>query len=46
MMMRLVVPVEEAAAEGAGIFDAAEALWKFGLVFECLEVAFGKGVVV
>ncbi len=42
MMRGLVVPVEEASAKAFGIFDATEALWKLGLVFERFEVAFRK----
>jgi len=46
VVMVLVVPVEEAAAEAPGVLDAAEALGKVRLIFEGFEVAFGEGVVV
>jgi hypothetical protein len=46
MVMLLVVPIEEAAAEGLGILDAAEALWKLGLVFHGFEVAFRERIIV
>ena len=36
MVMVLVVPGEEAAAEVLGILNAAEALWELGLVFQSL----------
>ena len=36
----LVIPVEEAAAEASGVLDAAEALREAWLVFEGLEAAF------
>ena len=42
----LVVPIEEAAAEGSGVFDATEGLWEPGLVFQGLEVGLRVGVVV
>ncbi len=46
MVMVLVVPIEEVAAEASGILNAAEALGELRLVLECLEVAFGERVVV
>ena len=46
VMMVLVVPVEEAAAEAFGILDAAEALGEPRLILQGLEVAFGERVVV
>ena len=46
MVMVLIVPGEELAAELACILNAAEAFWESWLVFEGLEVAFGEGVVV
>ena len=46
MVMVLVVPGEEAAAEVLGILDAAEALGELGLVFQGLEVGFRERVVV
>src|SRR6202051_2865569 len=46
MVMLLIVPVEEAAAERLGILDAAEALWELGLVFHGFEVAFRERIVV
>ena len=42
----LVVPIEESAAEGSGVFDATEGLWEPGLVFQGLEVGLRVGVVV
>jgi hypothetical protein len=46
MVMILIVPSEEAAAEVLGILDAAEAFWEFRLIFQGFEVSFGKRVVV
>ena len=46
MVVVLIVPGEEAAAEVLGVLNAAEALGEFGLVFEGLEVGFGERVVV
>ena len=46
VVMVLVVPVEEAAAEAFGVFDAAEALREPRLILQGLEVAFGERVVV
>ena len=46
MVMVLVVPVEEAAAEASGILDAAEAFWEAWLILQRLEVAFGEWIVV
>src|SRR5580700_6156996 len=46
MVMLLVVPVEEGSAETSGILDTTEAFGKARLILQCLEVAFGKGVVV
>ena len=45
MVVVLVVPIEEVAAEGSGVLDAAEALRELRLVFQRLEVAFGERVV-
>ena len=45
MVMLLIVPIEEAAAERLGILDAAEALWELGLVFHGFEVAFRERIV-
>jgi hypothetical protein len=45
VMMILVVPVEELAAEGPGIGDAAKAAGKARLVLQGLEVALGERVV-
>ena len=42
----LVVPGEEAAAEGPGILDAAEALGELRLVFQGLEVRLRERIVV
>jgi hypothetical protein len=38
----LVVPIEEFPAKASGVLDAAEAFGKARLVFQRLEVAFGK----
>jgi len=46
MVMVLVVPVEEGAAEASGILDAAEAFGKARLILQGLEMAFGERVVV
>ena len=46
MVMLLIVPIEEAAAERFGILDAAEALWELRLVFHGFEVAFRERIVV
>jgi hypothetical protein len=46
MVVILVVPIEEAAAETSGVLDAAEALGELRLVLECLEVAPRERVVV
>ena len=46
MVMLLIVPVEEAAAERLSILDAAEALWELRLVFHGFEVAFRERIVV
>src|ERR1039458_10320704 len=46
MVMLLIVPIEEAAAERLGILDAAEALWELRLVFHRFEVAFRERIVV
>jgi hypothetical protein len=46
MMVVTVVPVEEVTAKGLGILNAAEALWKLWLIFQCFEVAFREWIVV
>lgn len=46
MMVVLIVPGEEVAAEGFGVLDTAEALGKLRLILECLEVGFRERVVV
>ena len=46
MMVIVIVPIEEAAAESLGVLDAAEAFGKFRLVFEGFEVAFRERIVV
>ena len=46
VVMLLIVPIEEAAAERLGILDAAKALWKLRLVLHGFEVAFREGIVV
>ena len=46
VMMRVVVPREQIVADGAGIFDRAEAIGKLRTVFERAELRFRKRVVV
>ena len=46
VMVVLIVPVEEAAAEASGVLDAAEAFGELRLVFEGFEVAFGERIVI
>src|SRR5271157_5661399 len=46
MVMVLVVPVEELAAEASGVLDTAEASWEARLILQGLEVAFRERVVV
>ncbi len=46
VMMILIVPREEAAAEGLCILDAAETFGKLRLVFQGLEVRLRERVVV
>ncbi len=46
MVMLLVVPVEELAAEASGVLDTAEAFGEARLVLQGLEVAFRERVVV
>ena len=46
MVMVLVVPIEETAAEAPGILDATEAFRKSRLVFQRLEMALGERVIV
>lgn len=40
MMVVLVIPIEEGAAEGFGVLDAAEPFGELGLILEGLEAAF------
>jgi hypothetical protein len=46
VMMVLVIPGKEAAAECAGLFDGLEPFGEFRLVFQGLEVGLREGVVV
>ena len=46
VMMILIVPVEEAAAEAFGVLNAAEAFGEAGRVLQRLEMTFGERVVV
>jgi hypothetical protein len=46
VVMVLVVPVEETAAEAFGVLNAAEPLGEPRLVFQGLEVALGERVVI
>ena len=45
-MMVLIIPGEEAAAEGAGRVDGLEPFGEFRLIFQCLEVGFREWVVI
>ena len=42
MVMVLIVPIEEAAAERLGVLNAAETLRKLRLLFHDFEVAFPR----
>src|ERR1017187_8752949 len=46
VMMITIIPVEKIAAERLRVFDAAEPLWKLRLIFQSLEAAFRKRIVV
>ena len=46
VMVVLIIPCEETAAEGAGLFDGFEIPWEFRLVFQRLEVSLRERVVV
>ena len=46
MTMLFVVPIEEGAAEGARIFQAAEPLWKVRPVLKCFELCLRVRVVI
>ena len=46
MVMVLVVPIEEAAAETPGVLDATEAFREPRLIFQRLEVALGERIIV
>lgn len=46
VMMVLVIPGEEAAAERARLVDGFEPLGEFRLIFQRLEVGLREGVVV
>ena len=46
MVMLLIVPIEEPAAEAFGILDAAKALREAWLILQGFELAFGERVVV
>ena len=46
VMVVVVVPGEEALAEGACVLDGAESIRELGSVFESLELAFRIWVVV
>jgi len=45
-MMVLVIPGEEATAEGARLNDGLEAFWELWLVFQGLEVGLRERVIV
>lgn len=44
--MGAVVPLEEALAVGAGVFDAAEPLGEIGTIFERFELGLGVRIVI
>ena len=44
--MVVIVPIEEALTETAGIFNRAEEFGELGLVFEGFEVGFGIRIVI
>lgn len=44
--MRVVVPTEEGAAMGLGVFQGTETLGEAGAVFQGLELSLGEGVVI
>ena len=46
VMMVLVIPGKESAAERACLFDGLEPFWELRLVFQGLEVGLREGVVV
>jgi len=46
VMVRVVVPREQIVADGAGVFDRAEAIRKLRPVFERAELRFRKRIVV
>ena len=46
MMMILIIPGEERAAEAPGVLDTTEALGEAWLVLQSFEVAFGERIVV
>ena len=46
VMMVLIIPGEETAAERAGIIDGVEPFGKLGLIFQRLEVGFREWVVI
>jgi hypothetical protein len=46
MVVVLIVPIEEAAAERLGVLDTAETLRKLRLVFHGFEVAFRERIVI
>ena len=46
VMMVFVIPVEEAAAERAGLVDGLESFGEFRMIFQLLEVGLREGVVI
>jgi len=46
VMVVLIIPSEEAAAERAGFVDGFEPFGKLWLIFQCLEVGFREWVVI
>ena len=46
VMMVLIIPCEEPAAECANLFDGFKVFGELWLIFQCFEVGFGERVVV
>ena len=46
VMMVFIIPGEETATEGACPVDGLEPFGEFRLIFQCLEVGLGEGVVI
>ena len=46
VMMILIIPCKEPAAEHAGLLDGFKVFGELWLIFQCFEVGFGERVVV